>query len=57
MSWGRRFFGIPLRTPNVFYYSVLAISAALYAFVLYVNRAPFGLVLQGIRDDTSTFPR
>ena len=48
---GPEIFGVPLRTPNIFYYSVFAISAVLYDFVLYVSRAPFGLVLQGIRDN------
>ena len=43
--------GVPLRTPAIFYYAVLALSAALYALVIYVSRAPLGLVLQGIRDN------
>jgi len=43
--------GVPLRTPAIFFYAVLAVSAALYALVIYVSRAPLGLVLQGIRDN------
>lgn len=43
--------GVPLRSPLVFYYTALAASVALYALVLYVSRAPLGLVLQGIRDN------
>lgn len=43
--------GAPLRTPAIFYYAVLAVSVALYALVIYVSRAPLGLVLQGIRDN------
>lgn len=43
--------GVPLRTPAVFYYAVLTVSATLYALVIYVSRAPFGLVLQSIRDN------
>lgn len=43
--------GIPLRSPTAFYYTALAASVALYALVLYVSRAPLGLVLQGIRDN------
>jgi branched-chain amino acid transport system permease protein len=48
---GPDIFGVPLRTPIVFYYFALATSAALYALVLYISRSPFGLVLQGIRDN------
>lgn len=43
--------GVPLRSPRVFYYAALVASVALYALVLYVSRAPLGLVLQGIRDN------
>lgn len=42
---------VPLRTPAIFYHAVLAVSVALYALVIYVSRAPLGLVLQGIRDN------
>jgi branched-chain amino acid transport system permease protein len=48
---GPSVFGVPIRTPTLFYYVALVSSAALYAFVLYISRAQFGLVLQGIRDN------
>lgn len=48
---GPEFFGLPFRNTYVFYYSALAVAALLYAFVLYLVRSPFGLVLQGIRDN------
>jgi branched-chain amino acid transport system permease protein len=44
-------FGVPFRDPHLFYYVALAAAAALYAGVLYLVRTPFGLVLQGIRDN------
>jgi len=37
--------------PLPFYYLVLAVTLAGYAFVAYLVRAPFGLALQGIRDN------
>ncbi len=48
---GPEIFGLPFRNTYVFYYSALATAALLYAFVLYLVRSPFGLVLQGIRDN------
>jgi branched-chain amino acid transport system permease protein len=48
---GPRLFGRDFRDPFVFYYVVLAIALLLYGFVLYLVRTPFGLVLQGIRDN------
>lgn len=43
--------GLPFRTALVFY-AVASVSAlALYLGVLYLVRTPFGLVLQGIRDN------
>jgi branched-chain amino acid transport system permease protein len=48
---GPRLFGHDFRNPYVFYYIALAVAALLYAGVLYVVRTPFGLVLQGIRDN------
>ncbi|MDQ8699192.1 branched-chain amino acid ABC transporter permease [Hyphomicrobium sp. LHD-15] len=48
---GPDIFGVPLRTPYVFYFVALATSFALYALVLYVSGSQFGLVLQGIRDN------
>jgi branched-chain amino acid transport system permease protein len=44
-------FGMPFRDTYVFYYVALAVAAVLYAFVLYLVRTPFGLVLQGMRDN------
>jgi branched-chain amino acid transport system permease protein len=46
-----RAFGTDWRAPVPFYYLVLCLAAASYFAVLYVSRAPFGLALQGIRDN------
>ena len=43
--------GIDWRGPVPFYYLTLALSLAGYFAVKYVARAPFGLALQGIRDN------
>jgi len=43
--------GINLRDPLPFYYLVLFWSLAGYFFVKYLLRAPFGIALQGIRDN------
>lgn len=48
---GPELFGQPFRAHTVFYYVALTVSALLYLLVLYVVRTPFGLVLQGIRDN------
>jgi branched-chain amino acid transport system permease protein len=48
---GPTIFGTPLRTPVLFYFVALGSSFSLFALVLYISRAPFGLVLQGIRDN------
>jgi branched-chain amino acid transport system permease protein len=48
---GPDLFGMPFRSTYVFYYVALTVAAALYALVLYIVRSPFGLVLQGIRDN------
>jgi branched-chain amino acid transport system permease protein len=48
---GPEVFGRPFRDPFVFYYAALASAALLYVLVLYVVRTPFGLVLQGLRDN------
>ena len=45
------FWGVNWRDPAPFYYLTLACAAASYAAVLYVARTPFGLALQGIRDN------
>ena len=44
-------FGLDFRHAQVFYYIALGTAAALYFGVLYLVRSPFGLVLQGIRDN------
>jgi branched-chain amino acid transport system permease protein len=44
-------YGVSLREPLVFYYLCLATGVALYAAVCYLVRTPFGLALQGIRDN------
>ncbi len=48
---GPTVFGLPFREPHVLYYVSLAVAVLLYAGVLYLVRSPFGLVLQGIRDN------
>ncbi|MCB1451290.1 MAG: branched-chain amino acid ABC transporter permease [Nitratireductor sp.] len=44
-------FGVNWRSPVAFYYLALFWAFAAYLLVLYVARAPFGLALQGIRDN------
>ena len=43
--------GIDLRGPVVFYYLCLVAAGLSYGFVRYIERSPFGLALQGIRDN------
>ena len=43
--------GVELRAPMIFYYLALFWSLAGYFFVAYLLRAPFGVALQGIRDN------
>jgi branched-chain amino acid transport system permease protein len=43
--------GIDFRAAVPFYYLALASALAGYAFVTYLARAPFGIALQGIRDN------
>ena len=43
--------GVDLRDPVPFYYLALACALAGYFFVAYLLRAPFGVALQGIRDN------
>lgn len=43
--------GVSLREPRVFYYLCLFIGIAAYLLVVHLVRTPFGLVLQGARDD------
>ena len=44
-------FGINWRHPVAFYYLTLFWAAAWYFAAIYVSRSPFGLALQGIRDN------
>ncbi len=48
---GPQILGYDFRNAHVFYYVALAVASLLYAGVLYLVRSPFGLVLQGIRDN------
>lgn len=48
---GPDLFGLNFRNAYVFYHVALATAAVLYFGVLYLVRTPFGLVLQGIRDN------
>lgn len=43
--------GVDWRAPVPFYYLVLVLTGASYFAVSYVSRSPFGLALQGIRDN------
>jgi branched-chain amino acid transport system permease protein len=43
--------GVSLRQPTAFYYLCLGMAALLYGAVLYLVRTPFGLALQGMRDN------
>ncbi|MCV6592685.1 MAG: branched-chain amino acid ABC transporter permease [Silicimonas sp.] len=44
-------FGVDWRGPAAFYYLTLFWAALGYFVVLYISRAPFGLALQGVRDN------
>ena len=46
-----KLFGVDWRGPYAFYYLTLFWAIAAYLFILYVSRAPFGLALQGVRDN------
>jgi branched-chain amino acid transport system permease protein len=46
-----RLFGVDWRQPLPFYYLTLGCAAICYAAVVYVSRSPFGLALQGVRDN------
>jgi branched-chain amino acid transport system permease protein len=48
---GPTIFGADFRNAMVFYHIALGTAAALYFGILYLVRTPFGLVLQGIRDN------
>ena len=43
--------GNPVANPEPLFYIALGAAVAVYLFVRYVARTPFGLALQGIRDD------
>ena len=45
------FLGVNWGDPIPLYYMILLFAALSYAAVLYVSRAPFGLALQGVRDN------
>jgi branched-chain amino acid transport system permease protein len=44
-------FGVDWRQSIPFYYLTLGCAAICYGVVVYVSRAPFGLALQGVRDN------
>jgi branched-chain amino acid transport system permease protein len=44
-------FGVDWRNPIAFYYLCLCLAVLSFAAVLYVSKSPFGLALQGIRDN------
>jgi branched-chain amino acid transport system permease protein len=44
-------FGVDWRGPTAFYYLSLGCAALAYFAVVYVSRSPFGLALQGVRDN------
>ena len=46
-----RWFGADMRAPVPFYYLALAVATLTYTLVYYLVRSPFGLALQGIRDN------
>jgi branched-chain amino acid transport system permease protein len=45
------FLGVNWRAPIPLYYMILFFAALSYTVVLYISRAPFGLALQGVRDN------
>jgi branched-chain amino acid transport system permease protein len=45
------FWGVDWRADVPFYYLTLVVAAACYFAVSYLSRAPFGLALQGVRDN------
>jgi branched-chain amino acid transport system permease protein len=44
-------FGVDWRAPKPFYYLSLGCAVISYLVVVYVSRSPFGLALQGVRDN------
>lgn len=45
------YLGDPITDPNPLYYTCLGCSAFVYVLLRYIVRTPFGIALQGIRDD------
>jgi branched-chain amino acid transport system permease protein len=45
------YIGNPITDPTPLYYTCLGCSVVVYALLRYVVRTPFGIALQGIRDD------
>jgi len=45
------FLGVNWKHPIPLYYLILFFAAASYTAVVYISRAPFGLALQGVRDN------
>lgn len=45
-------FGVDWRGAKAFYYLTLFWAVVAYLFILYISRAPFGLALQGVRDNS-----
>ena len=45
------FLGVNWKQPIPLYYLILFFAAASYIAVVYISRAPFGLALQGVRDN------
>jgi branched-chain amino acid transport system permease protein len=45
------FLGVNWRAPIPLYYMILFFAALSYSAVLYISRTPFGLALQGVRDN------
>jgi ABC-type branched-subunit amino acid transport system permease subunit len=50
-------FGVNWRSPTPFYFLCLFWALAGYLLVHWVVRAPFGIALQGIRDNPGAWPR
>jgi branched-chain amino acid transport system permease protein len=48
---GPKLLGDPVLHPTRFFYAALVCCVAAYLLIRYLVRTPFGLVLQGIRDD------
>lgn len=46
------FWGVDWRSDIAFYYVTLGVAAICYFAIQYVSRAPFGLALQGVRDNS-----